>query len=97
MNKDLKKDYKKSIDTLRDILSSIDPEGLQPGKEDGTPADEYDDEVIKIYNFISHSSEEIKLNKNLLVDEICKIWMKNFSSNCNSVNEIVNRIVKELF
>ena len=97
MNRDLKKDYKKFIDTLRNILNSVDPEGLQPGKEDGTPTDEYDDEVVKIYNYVSHNLEEIKLNNNLLVDEICKIWMESFSSSCNSVNEIANRIIKELF
>lgn len=97
MNKDLKKDYKKAFNALRNILNSIDPEDLQPGQEDGTPIDEYDDEVSKIHNFITHNLEEVKINKQLLTKEISKIWMDSFEKECDSVNEIASRIIKELF
>ena len=97
MNKNLKVDYKKSTGILRGILNIVDPEGLEPGQEGGSPIDEYDDEVAKIYSFVIHNLEDVKLNKNLLADEINRIWMESFGNTCQGVDEIVDRIIKELF
>ncbi len=85
------------MDIIRGILNSVDPEGLEPGQEDGSPINEYDDEVAKIYGFVLHNLEDVKLNKNLLADEIGKIWIENFGNTCHGANEIVDRIIKELF
>ena len=97
MNKNSKEDYKKSVKTLRNILNGVDPEGFAPGQEDGTPIDEYDAEAAKIYNFVIHNLEEIKLNNNLLVDEINKIWLESFRKACDSAKEITSRVIKSLF
>lgn len=97
MNKDSKNDYKKSLEALRTIFNSVDPEGLEPGKEDGSPIDEYDDEIARIYSFVIHNVEDVKINKSLLVAEINKIWKENFGSNCDDAVEVANRIIKELF
>lgn len=92
-----KLDYKQSINKLRCIFNEVDPESLNPGESDGTPEDEYDDEIVKVYNFILHNMEEIKLNNTLLVDEINKIWTEYFGSECSSAGGIANRIITELF
>ncbi|MBP9854380.1 MAG: hypothetical protein KBD53_05895 [Candidatus Omnitrophica bacterium] len=97
MNKDLKKDYKKSLNALRNIFNSFDPEGLEPGQVDGAPCDEYDAEIAKIYAYIVHNLETIKLNKHLLIDAINKIWMESFGNECRLAREVSDKIIKEFF
>ncbi len=97
MNKDSKSDYKESIQKLRTIINQLDPEGLDPGAMGGTPEDEYDEEIVRIYNFIIHNMEKIKLDSSLLKNEINKIWNESFGDNCAFGKELTNAIIKNFF
>jgi len=89
--------YKKLFQDVRKIINEIDPEDLSPGQVDGSPVDEYDQEVQLIVNFIIHNQEEIKLDKQALINQINEIWRERFGDDCCSGDIIVDRLCKIIF
>ncbi len=69
--------------------------GLNPEEVGGSPKDEYDMEIAKIVSFLIHNLEDIKLNKQILINEINKIWQENFEEKCKNVEQITIDIVKK--
>lgn len=90
-------DYKNLFNKVRLVMIEHDPMGLEPGKIDGTPRDEYDMEAAKIVAFLIHNLEDIKINNQLLIDEISNIWQENFEEKCKNVDQMARDIIKRAF
>jgi len=95
--KQIELDYKKLFSKIREILNRIDPEEFSPGEQNGAPIDEYEDEVTQILNYVLHNQEEIKKNKEVLINEITKIWAERFGTGCKDINVIVSDLLNVIF
>ena len=97
MKRDLKDEYKNLFQKIRAILNDVDPESFNPGQYDGSPADEYDGESRSILNFVIHNQEKIKINNQILVVEINKIWQHYFGTECSKSEKIAQTLTKIIF
>ncbi len=91
-----RQDDKHLIEQIRRIINHYDPEGLDAGKIDGAPDDEYGAETTPIAAFFMHNQETIKLDPSKLVDEINRIWSKQFGRNCATAESIAEHIIQKL-
>ena len=97
MRKEFNDEYKNLFQKIRAILNDVDPESFNPGQYDGAPADEYDGESRSILNFVIHNQERIKINNQILVAEINKIWQQYFGTECSKAEEIAQTLTKIIF
>ena len=93
--KNAKDQYRELFEKVREVINKYDPEGLDPGKEDGTPIDEYDAEAAAIVAFVIHNLEEIKLNRTLLVNKVNQIWKEYFGEFCELADAIARDIIHQ--
>lgn len=90
-------EYKEMFLEIRKLLNKIDPEGLEPGKKNGAPIDEYDPVVNRLVKYVLHYQENIKINNELLLAEINKIWREDFDNDCSAAEEIAVSLLKVIF
>jgi len=95
MSEEAKARYQALFQKARAIINRHDPAGLAPGTSGGAPVDEYDSEVAPIVAFVVHKQEEIKLNRQILIDEINRVWQEYFNEVCELAEEIASDIVHE--
>lgn len=91
------KEYKGLYDKIFEIIKQIDPENLEPGTKSGAPSDEYDSEITQLVGYVMHNQEEIKLDKQKLVNKIDQIWKDSFESVCRDAEKIAQEIIKIAF
>lgn len=93
--REAKAQYKALFEKVRAIINKHDPFGFDPGSQEGAPVDEYDPETGPIVTFLVHRQEEIKVNNELLVDEINRVWKEMFGEPCPMAEEIATDILRE--
>lgn len=97
MKRENVQEYQKLFQDVRRILNQIDPEQLSPGAISGAPVNEYDAEVALILSYVIHNQEAIKINKDLLVNQINMIWEESFGGPCKEAISIASALLKVLF
>jgi len=82
--------------TVKRIIDDVDPEGFDPGGEDGCPENEYSIEVNPITLFLVENWDAVLADPSILTEEINRVWQQYFSSECRHANEIAVRILRDL-
>lgn len=90
-------EYKFFFVKISEIIKKVDPEKLEPGIQDGAPSNEYNSEIAQIVGYIVHNQEEIKLDRQKLVDKINQIWKESFGLVCRDAELISQEIIKIAF
>lgn len=85
-----KEEFKNNLRKVIDVLNEVDPEGLRPGKANGSPQDEYESEATRILTVIFKNSA---ISKEDLEVEINKIWVEMFDANCLDADLLAEKLL----
>ena len=91
------KEHQKGMSIVREVINRIDPMELSPGKPDGTPVNEYDQEVGIITNYLVSHADELKEDAAPFAEEINDIWQEYFGEECNSPEKLAKEILTKYF
>lgn len=95
MKQEAKRRYKELFQKVLRIINLHDPAYLEPGAEEGSPEDEYADEAALIVAFLTRNGEAIKLDRNVLIREINRIWQEYFDQSCVVAERIAADIIRD--
>ena len=89
-------DYKNVLTELIKILNDLDPEGLLPGLENGSPVSEYEQEASAMLVIIMRLKKTSKFNNGSLLVEIDKLWINQFGHSCKKKDQLSQNILTSL-
>jgi hypothetical protein len=74
-------------EVVLEVLNQHDPEGLEPGSDDGCPKDEYEAEAREIARLLARMGPG-ELDLQIIEQAVNAVWVKTFTRPCPESKEI---------